>query len=197
LPYPVLYREGGPYTSAGYAGSAGGRKPPRAPTAAAVPGGARSGDFRKDIRLFSESAGSDPNGGMPALPLVITVRAPSSPRRLTAVSIAGPRSPLRFGPWQSWQFCSYTARPMRSGVGGPPSLARPPGVAAPASRLGIKPPVFAAVDWPSGTSFTIDGRSFDSTYTVPFVGSAPVEKNKAPPFTLGRLIVSFVIDGGV
>jgi hypothetical protein len=57
------------------------------------------------------------------------------------------------------------------------------------------PPLFAAVDSPAGTSFMTEGISFDSTYTVPFVGSAPEEKNRAPPFTEGMEMVSISPSG--
>ena len=47
------------------------------------------------------------------------LRVASAPSRLTTVSISGPRSPFSSGPWQTWQFCSYTARPISSVVGKP------------------------------------------------------------------------------
>src|SRR5438477_11200728 len=42
----------------------------------------------------------------------------------------------------------------------------------------------------------MEGMSLPSTYTVPFVGSAPLPKNNAPPLTLGIRIVS-INAGGV
>src|ERR1700733_2042791 len=160
----------------------------------AEPRGARSGCFRNAISSFIDCAGSEANEGMVALPFVIVLRVATAPNRLMAVSISGPRSPFSSGPWQTWQFCSYTARPISSVVGKPALL---PLAAAMCGRDGINPPAFAVVDSPAGTSLTIEGISFERTYTVPFVGSAPVEKNNAPPFTLGRLIVSTPTAGGV
>ena len=68
------------------------------------------------------------------------------------------RQPFSSGPWQTWQFCSYTARPICSAVGKPALAAA--GLRGPD---GINPPAFAAVDSPAGTSLTIDGISLDRT----------------------------------
>src|SRR5438132_7279590 len=62
-------------------------------------------------------------------------------------------------------------------------------------RAGIKPPTFDVIDSPAGTSLVMDGISRDTTKTVPFVGSAAVPKNSAPPFTLGNWMVSIRLGG--
>ena len=63
-------------------------------------------------------------------------------------------------------------RPIRTGNGGPLAGPRDAG----RSRAGIKPPALADVDSPSGTILIIEGTSFDSTYTIPFAGSAALSK---------------------
>ena len=57
-------------------------------------------------------------------------------------------------------------------------------------RLGIVPPEFSAVDSPTFTIFKIDGKSFDSTNTIPLAASAPVSQKNGPPFTPGIEMVS-------
>ena len=137
---------------------------------------------------MSSSAAGDRVGmaGIPPFPFMTAVRVTSAPNRLTASAISGPRSPLRSGPWQTWQLCSYTVRPCRSAIAGaargPPRPVR--------GRSGIRPPEFSDVDSPAGTSLTMEGMSLPTTYTVPFVGSAAVPKNRVPPLTLGIWIVS-------
>src|SRR5947208_11946102 len=63
-------------------------------------------------------------------------------------------------------------------------------------RLGIVPPEFSEVDSPALTILRIDGKSFDSTNTIPLAASAPVSQKNGPPFTPGIEIVS-VRPGGV
>src|SRR3954454_19145031 len=63
-------------------------------------------------------------------------------------------------------------------------------------RLGIVPPAFGAIDSPAFTIFRIDGKSFDSTKTIPLAASAPASQKNGPPFTPGIEIVS-VRPGGV
>ena len=58
------------------------------------------------------------------------------------------------------------------------------------------PPAFEAVDSPAFTIFKIDGKSFDSTKTIPLAASAPVSQKNGPPLTPGIEIVS-LSPGGV
>src|SRR5205807_132246 len=76
-------------------------------------------------------------------------------------------------------------------IGGPPAAPNPPRPRPPGwMRLGMVPPELAAVDCPAFTIFKIDGKSLDSTNTIPLAASAPVSQKNGPPFTPGIEIVS-------
>ena len=159
----------------------------------ADPGGANSGLLRNVIRSVTPCAGIEGNGGIAPLPSATIVRTPSAPSRSTAVSIAGPRSPLRSGPWQTWQV-AHKRYGRSSPAAGP--IRRPAARALPSGRLGIRLPSFAAVDSPAGTILRIDGTFLVSMKTMPLAASAPLPKKAAPPVTLGNCMVS-VRAGGV